>query len=80
MYQQVMDGQDAEIVSYLERFGNEPLSTGPDRSEPNVLGTQWARTMRNGCSHDEPQAADQDLRGGDDRTRTGDPLLAKQVL
>ena len=29
---------------------------------------------------EEPQRPDLDLRGGDERTRTADPLLAKQVL
>ncbi len=40
-YQHVIDGQDAYIVRYLERFGEEPpvpARTPADRSGPAVLG------------------------------------------
>ena len=79
-YQHVIDGQDGDIVRYLEGFGNVPEEPASDHIDPIPLGTQWARTMQNGYSPPVVQAPDQDFRGGDDRTRTGDPLLAKQVL
>ena len=79
-YQHVIDGQDADIVAYLERFGNEPPRALSDREEPDRWGTPGARTMRSGYSQPVSQGPDQDLRGGDDGTRTHDPLLAKQVL
>ena len=79
-YQHVIDGQDADIVRYLEGFGNAPEETPCDPTRPDRLGTYWARTVRNEYSQPVEQGSDQDFRGGDDRTRTGDPLLAKQVL
>jgi integrase len=79
-YQHVMDGQDADIVRFLEQYGDGPPATSSDHDEPKVLGTQWARTMRNESTENVDQAPDQDFYGGDDRTRTDDPLLAKQVL
>ena len=49
-YQHVIDGQDADIVSYLERFGDEPSVPSRAHDEPpvtvpggHVVGTQWAR-------------------------------------
>ena len=82
-YQHVIDGQDADIVRYLERFGEEPpmpVRAHDDRPQPesggHVVGTAAGpRTL-----NDEPQVRDQDFSGGDDGTRTHDPLLAKQVL
>jgi hypothetical protein len=79
-YQHVMDGQDADIVRFLERYGEEPNVPTRAPEEPPFVGTQWARTMRNASTENEDQAPDQDFRGGDDGTRTHDPLLAKQVL
>jgi integrase len=79
-YQHVIDGQDADIVRYLERFGEEPPVPTIDRDHPPVLGTQWARSMRNGSTETDSPVPDQDFLGGDDGTRTHDPLLAKQVL
>ena len=79
-YQHVIDGQDADIVAYLERFGNEPPSPAHDREDPYLWGTPGARTVRNGSTENEEQVPDQGFCGGDDRTRTDDPLLAKQVL
>ena len=82
-YQHVVDGQDAEIVRYLERF--DEVSPGPSRASDDtpvpasswhVLGTPPDPAL----TVDERQRSDQDLYRGDDRTRTGDPLLAKQVL
>ena len=82
-YQHVIDGQDADIVRYLERFGDEPPVPFVDRDDTastatsgHAVGTNTAQT---GEDADEI-GPDQDLRGGDDGTRTHDPLLAKQVL
>ncbi len=79
-YQHVVDGQDAEIVRYLERFGQEPPVTASDRDEPPLVGTQWARHDEEAAPDRPGTASDQGFSGGDDGTRTHDPLLAKQVL
>ena len=60
-------------------LGNEPPQASHDREDPNRWGTPGARTVRNGSTENEDQARDQDFSGGDDRTRTDDPLLAKQI-
>ena len=78
-YQHVIDGQDAEIVRYLEKFRQEPAVPAVDRPEPPLVRTQWARD-ETAITADAPTVPDQDFRGGDDGTRTHDPLLAKQVL
>jgi len=82
-YQHVIDGQDADIVRFLERFGEEPpvpSRAHDDTSVPvpggHVVGTPAGPSEPTR----EPQAPDQDFCGGDDGTRTHDPLLAKQVL
>ena len=52
-YQHVIDGQDAEIVHYLERFGDEPpvpSRAHDDTPETSVVGTQWARRAVRGGS------------------------------
>ncbi len=82
-YQHVIDGQDAEIVRYLERFGEEPPV--PSRAHDDALvsdsgGHAVGTTAGPGGSTEELQAPDQGFCGGDDGTRTHDPLLAKQVL
>ncbi len=79
-YQHVIDGQDAEIVCYLERFGQEPPVPTSDPDEPLFVGTQWARNEKGAMSRTDGTTPEQDLSGGDDGTRTHDPLLAKQVL
>ncbi len=82
-YQHVIDGQDADIVKYLERFGNEPpvpARAHDDTQEPVRGGHVVGTTSDPAGFADEQQASDQDFRGGDDGTRTHDPLLAKQVL
>jgi hypothetical protein len=82
-YQHVIDGQDAEIVRYLERFGDGPSVPFPARNDRLVTDRKGHRvgTLAGPAEvDDEPHAADQDLRGGDDGIRTHDPLLAKQVL
>ena len=66
----MIDGQDADIVTYLERFGEEPPvpSRAHDdaRSDRSLVGTQWARpAIRRRSTYDQ-QASDQDFRGGDD--------------
>ncbi len=82
-YQHVIDGQDGEIVDYLERFGNTP---------PAPLGDRHGRPVSDPYGHvegtastpagtpPEAQRPDQGESSGDDGTRTHDPLLAKQVL
>jgi hypothetical protein len=82
-YQHVIDGQDADIVRYLERFGNEPLA--PERALDDALSTAAGGHVVGTAAApqeqlDESQARDQARCGGDDGTRTHDPLLAKQVL
>ena len=79
-YQHVIDGQDADIVRYLERFADTPHVPATDRDAPQSVGTQWARNAEGAVSPIGRTTPDQDLCGGDERTRTADPLLAKQVL
>ncbi len=82
-YQHVIDGQDAEIVQYLERFGDEPPvpSRAQEDTPETVRGGHAVGTTADPESvTNEPQPRDQDFLGGDDGTRTHDPLLAKQVL
>ena len=55
-YQHVIDGQDADIVRYLERFGEEPHVPTINCEGPSVVGTQWARLMRNASSPDLSRA------------------------
>ena len=80
-----MDGQDAAIVGFLERFGDEPPVTASDRTSPeraphsgHIVGTTLAATSQAGAAEDEKMPSEQDVRGGGDGTRTHDPLLAKQ--
>ena len=82
-YQHVIDGQDADIVRYLERFGEGPpvpSRAHDDTSLPvprgHVVGTPAGPSKPTS----ELQAPDQDFCGGDDGTRTHDPRLAKPVL
>ncbi|MGQ0826303.1 MAG: tyrosine-type recombinase/integrase [Actinomycetota bacterium] len=60
-YQHVIDGQDADIVRYLERFaGGHAVGTPDDHTSTTA----------------EHQRRDQERSSGDDGTRTHDPLLA----
>ena len=79
-YQHVIDGQDADIVRFLERFGEKPPVPTNDRQEPPLVGTQWARNQEGAVPPTDGTTPEQDFVGGDDGTRTHDPLLAKQVL
>ena len=82
-YQHVIDGQDADIVKYLERFGEEPPvpSRAHDDTPETVRGGHAVGTPPGPAEvTGEEERRDQDFRGGDDGTRTHDPLLAKQVL
>ena len=79
-YQHVMDGQDTEIVRYLERFGEDPPVPSIAHDEPPLVGTQWARNPEGSSDPSEDLATGKGETGGDDGTRTHDPLLAKQVL
>ena len=82
-YQHVIDGQDADIVRYLERFGGDPSvpSRAHDDAPEAVPGGHVVGTPEDPTTTtEEPQRPDLDFRGGDERTRTADPLLAKQVL
>ncbi len=82
-YQHVIDGQDAEIVRFLERFDQGPsVADGdPDAPPMSVPGGHVEGTPNPG---ERPVAKlygpDQDFSGGGDGTRTHDFLLAKQVL
>jgi len=42
-YQNVIDGQDADIVRYLEQFGEAPPVPPRAQEAPPVVGTRWAR-------------------------------------
>ena len=42
-YQHVIDGQDADIVRYLERFDQVPPTSAVDRDDPQPMGTRRAR-------------------------------------
>ena len=82
-YQHVIDGQDADIVRYLERFGEEPAvpSRAHDDAEDTAVRGHVVGTPSDPAkvtAEEEPR--DLDFLGGDDGTRTHDPLLAKQVL
>jgi len=82
-YQHVIDGQDADIVKYLERFGEEPPvpSRAHDDTPESVRGGHVVGTPSDPAEvTPEQEPRDLDFRGGDDGTRTHDPLLAKQVL
>jgi integrase len=82
-YQHVIDGQDAEIVQYLERFAEEPpVPTRAHDDAPESAGSGHELGTKAGPTEPPagPQGPDQDFCGGDDGTRTHDPLLAKQVL
>jgi len=79
-YQHVIDGQDADIVRYLERFGEEPPVPTSDRQEPPFVGTQWARNEEGAVPPTRGTAPEQDFCGGGDGTRTHGLLLAKQLL
>jgi hypothetical protein len=62
----------------MEKARQRPLRTN---NRPEVLGQRSAHgLLRNESSENEDQASDQDLYGGDDGTRTHDPLLAKNEL
>ncbi len=82
-YQHVIDGQDAAIVEFLERFGEDPpVPSRAHDDAPESTGSGHELGTPAGPMEPpvEPQGPDQDVRGGDDGTRTHDPLLAKQVL
>jgi len=82
-YQHVIDGQDADIVLYLDRFGEEPpvpFRAHHDTSESVSTGHAVGTPADLGPSVSGPQLSDLDFCGGDDGIRTHDPLLAKQVL
>ncbi len=80
-YQHVVDGQDADIVKYLERFDQvAPSASAVDRDAPQAMGTRRARTRKPQPLQAEQIALDLGQQSGGDRTRTDDFLLAKQVL
>ena len=93
-YQHVMDGQDAEIVAYLERFGDAApdgtADSSDDQSVPSRARNDPPATAPKGhvvgtppdspATEARPQGCDLGELGGDDGNRTHDPLLAKQVL
>ena len=79
----MIDGQDADIVRYLERFGEEPPvpSRAHDDTSETVRGGHVVGTPSDPAEDtDEQQRRDLDTSSGDEGTRTLDPLLAKQVL
>ena len=78
---EVTYSHDGEIVRYLERFGEEPPvpSRAHDDTPEAVPGGHAVGTPTDPAAvSDDPQARDQDFSGGDDGTRTHDPLLAKE--
>ncbi len=68
-YQHVVSGQDEDIARYLDGLAQ--------RAAEDVEGTQGARSAARDTDRDPETRTD---IGGDDGTRTHDPLLAKQVL
>jgi len=79
-YQHIIDGQDAEIVRYLERFGEKPpvpAETADGPAATSALGHAWGTKRESSKVEGERRRPDKGFLGGDDRTRTGDPLLAK---
>ena len=79
-YQHVIDGQDAEIVDYLERFGEEPSASATTRDDRSMADPKGHVV---GTDPDPTTAGDLENPGnigGGDGNRTHDPLLAKQVL
>ena len=77
-YQHVIDGQDADIVRYLERFADTPPVPTHHRNAPQVVGSLWARDNGGPMRPTDRTAPEQDVCSGDDGIRTHDPLLAKQ--
>ena len=78
-YQHATQERDIEVARRLDEFVAQ--RTPADRGGP----ARWTRDRcHNSPTGSEPAAdetgPDQDSRGGDDGTRTHDPLLAKQVL
>ena len=80
IYQHAADHRDREIAEGLQRIARPAMGTPPNGSARAIgarsRATNWHPTGQNS----RPQAADLRLFGGDDGTRTHDPLLAKQVL
>jgi hypothetical protein len=82
-YQHVIDGQDADIVDYLERFDLTPPGRPSDRGDtpvPDVGGHVEGTATPQPTTPDGTERPDLGVPSGDDGTRTHDPLLAKQVL
>ena len=82
-YQHVIDGQDAEIVSYLERFGddaNVPVRAPGNATVTDSGGHAVGTPTNSEPTPDQAKRSDPEIRGGGDGTRTHDFLLAKQVL
>ena len=81
-YQHVIDAQDAEIVRYLERFGEAPSEPSSAQEGPSVAeksGHVVGTTVACETNSEGPLRSDQGFYSGDDRIRTGDPLLAKHI-
>ena len=86
-YQHVLDGQDNDIARFLDRFDwslgadrDDPTLTVAHHDDPNPFGHVRGTDAGEGLAGDPDNPSDQDFYGGDDGTRTHDPLLAKQVL
>ncbi len=63
--------------------GSKTVTRGGSRSTLAVVARKWHADARDSADEADTafsQRRDQDFYGGDDRTRTDDPLLAKQVL
>jgi Phage integrase family len=82
-YQHVLDGQDADIARFLDGLATgheQPSETADDPQPPERWGTRGARHLRLVKDQEPLATSGQEQLGGDDGTRTHDPLLAKQVL
>ncbi|MDQ3500917.1 MAG: site-specific integrase, partial [Actinomycetota bacterium] len=82
-YQHVIDGQDADIVRFLERFDHAPQVPVEAADLPPVTATGGhveGTTLAEATTSAEANAADQQEQGGGDGARTHDFLLAKQLL
>jgi integrase len=83
-YQHVMGGRDQAIAAALDELVQAAATLPPQRPSERPSGTFVARTGRAGSGGAGRRArggrCPGRVGGGDDGTRTHDPLLAKQVL
>ena len=83
-YQHVMAGRDQAIAAALDELVQAAANLPPERPAEEASGTVVARNQAREARGSRPPrwwwALTWGVGGGDDGTRTHDPLLAKQVL